>query len=79
MPNAGLLAALRAGLAVFALALTAGCAQAPVAGGAGVQRMYVFDCGEAQIPDVSPWSPGVNVGKPAVFSNNCYLIVQATI
>jgi glyoxylase-like metal-dependent hydrolase (beta-lactamase superfamily II) len=38
--------------------------------------MYVFDCGEAQIPDVSPWSPGVNVGKPAVFSNNCYLIAH---
>jgi glyoxylase-like metal-dependent hydrolase (beta-lactamase superfamily II) len=40
----------------------------------GVQRLYVLYCGEAHIPDVSPWSPGVNVGQPAVFSDNCYLI-----
>src|SRR6185295_10031129 len=33
-----------------------------------------FYCGEAQIPDISPWSPGVNVGKPMTFSDNCYLI-----
>ena len=76
MPKTGVLATVRAGLLVFALALIGGCAQAPVAGTSGVQRMYVFDCGEAQIPDVSPWSPGVNVGKPAVFSNNCYLIAH---
>jgi glyoxylase-like metal-dependent hydrolase (beta-lactamase superfamily II) len=37
-------------------------------------RMYVLYCGEARIPDISPWSPGVNVGQPAVFSDNCYLI-----
>jgi N-acyl homoserine lactone hydrolase len=40
----------------------------------GVQRLYVLYCGEAHIPDISPWSPGFNVGKPAVFSDNCYLI-----
>lgn len=40
----------------------------------GVQRLYVLYCGEAKIPDVSPWSPGFNVGQPAVFSDNCYLI-----
>ena len=40
----------------------------------GVQRLYVLYCGEAHIPDVSPWSPGFNIGKPAVFSDNCYLI-----
>ena len=76
MPNTRVLAILRTGLLVFVLALTAGCAQAPIGDKGGVQRMYVFDCGEAQIPDVSPWSPGVNVGKLAVFSNNCYLIVH---
>ena len=37
-------------------------------------RLYVIDCGEARIPDVSPWSPGVNVGVAATFSDNCYLI-----
>ena len=76
MPNASAVVTLRAGLLVLVLALTAGCTQAPVAGTGGVQRMYVFDCGEAHIPDISPWSPGVNVGKPAVFSDNCYLIVH---
>jgi len=76
MPNAGVLVTLRASLLVLVLALIAGCAQTPAAGTAGVQRMYVFDCGEAHIPDISPWSPGVNVGKPAVFSDNCYLIVH---
>ena len=40
----------------------------------GVQRLYVLYCGEAHIPDISPWSPGYDVGKPAVFSDNCYLI-----
>jgi glyoxylase-like metal-dependent hydrolase (beta-lactamase superfamily II) len=41
---------------------------------ATADRLYVIDCGEARIPDVSPWSPGVNVGVAAVFSDNCYLI-----
>lgn len=41
----------------------------------GVQRMYVFYCGESRTEDVSAnWSPGVDQGKPREFSNNCYLI-----
>ncbi len=51
----------------------AACASQPPAP-TGVQRLYVFYCGEARIPDISPWSPGVNVGQAAVFSDNCYLI-----
>ena len=39
-----------------------------------VERMYVFNCGEISIKDISHWSPGVNVGKPFEFSNHCYLI-----
>ncbi len=39
-----------------------------------VDRLYVLYCGEAKIPDISPWSPGVDVGKPFEFSDNCYLI-----
>jgi N-acyl homoserine lactone hydrolase len=65
------------GLALFALALATvagGCdSMAPPSAG-GVQRLYVLYCGEAQIADVSPWSPGFNVGQAAVFSDNCYLI-----
>jgi N-acyl homoserine lactone hydrolase len=39
-----------------------------------VERMYVFNCGEIAIKDISHWSPGVNAGKPFEFSNHCYLI-----
>jgi N-acyl homoserine lactone hydrolase len=60
------------GALVFSIAALSGCATP--AASTGVQRMYVFYCGEAQIPDISPWSPGVDVGKPATFSDNCYLI-----
>ncbi len=40
-----------------------------------VDRMYVLECGELKIKDISAnWSPGVNVGKPMDFSDTCYLI-----
>jgi glyoxylase-like metal-dependent hydrolase (beta-lactamase superfamily II) len=39
-----------------------------------VDRLYVIDCGWAHASDQSLWSPGVNVGVPIDFSNNCYLI-----
>ena len=42
-----------------------------------VQRMYVFNCGEITIKDISHWSPGVNPGKQFEFSNHCYLIRHA--
>ena len=70
----------RMALAGFAAALAvvaAGCGSMTPASG-GVQRLYVLYCGEAQIPDVSPWSPGFNVGQAAVFSVNCYLIRHGT-
>ncbi|WP_226863299.1 N-acyl homoserine lactonase family protein [Mycolicibacterium baixiangningiae] len=37
-------------------------------------RMFVLDGGTAHVTDISQWSPGVNVGQPATFSNNVYLI-----
>jgi len=51
--------------------------RAPAAPPATVERMYVMRCGESRTEDVSSWSPGVNVGQPWVFSNNCYLIRHA--
>ena len=68
----------RSGTALLLAALAgvvAGCSElnsAPPQG--GVQRLYVLYCGEARIPDLSPWSPGLHVGEAAVFSDNCYLI-----
>ena len=41
---------------------------------AGVQQLYVLDCGQNVGKDQSRWSPGVNEGKPIEFSDNCYLI-----
>src|SRR5437016_3790603 len=45
---------------------------------ASVERMYVIACGENHVKDLSRWTPGINVGKPAVFSDNCYLIKHAS-
>jgi N-acyl homoserine lactone hydrolase len=55
-------------------AVAGGCGSMGTSPGGGVQRLYALYCGEAQIPDLSPWSPGFHVGEPAVFSDNCYLI-----
>ena len=43
----------------------------------GVDRMYVINCGENHVKDVSRWTPGVNAGQPHVFSNQCYLVKHA--
>ena len=40
----------------------------------GVERLYVLNCGEGTVGDISRWSPGVNVGKSMDFVDNCYLI-----
>lgn len=55
-------------LALCAL-LWMGAAQA-----AGIERLYVLDCGWAHAPDQARWSPGVNAGIPIDVSDNCYLI-----
>jgi len=60
-------------IALAALALTLLAALAGAQGGA-VDRLYVMDCGQNAALDQSRWSPGVNVGKPIEFSDNCYLI-----
>ncbi|MDE2373079.1 MAG: N-acyl homoserine lactonase family protein, partial [Hyphomicrobiales bacterium] len=44
------------------------------ASAAGVDKLYVLDCGSISAPDQSLWSPGVNVGVPIELSDNCYLI-----
>src|SRR5438093_5456918 len=43
-------------------AVVAGCAQVSPAAKSGIERMYVFYCGETQVPDVSPWAPGTAPG-----------------
>ena len=66
-------------IAAAAALLVAACAHqdADPPEKATVQRMYVLNCGEAVVPDVSRWSPGVDVGVARAFSDNCYLIRHA--
>ena len=40
----------------------------------GIDRLYVIECGERTVSDISPWTPGVNVGKPGEFVDTCYLL-----
>jgi N-acyl homoserine lactone hydrolase len=44
---------------------------------AGVDRLYILNCGDGMAADQSRWSPGINVGKPMAVSDNCYLIHHA--
>jgi N-acyl homoserine lactone hydrolase len=62
---------------VAAALIVGGCAQMSERQ-AAVERMYVINCGENHVKDVSLWTPGVNVGKPHVFGDHCYLIKHAT-
>ena len=59
--------------------LLAGCAGITniYTGPGKVERMYVIECGENHVKDLSRWTPGVNVGKAHVFSDHCYLIKHA--
>jgi glyoxylase-like metal-dependent hydrolase (beta-lactamase superfamily II) len=43
----------------------------------GIERLYILNCGEGVAGDISRWSPGVNVGMPMEFVDNCYLIKHA--
>jgi len=57
-------------------AAAAACGSLPAAA-AGVDKLYVLDCGHISATDQSRWSPGVNVGVPIELSDNCYLIHHA--
>src|SRR5690349_5806326 len=46
----------------------------PAAAQGKAERLYVIECGQRTAPDVSPWTPGVNVGKPVDFVDTCYVI-----
>jgi len=41
---------------------------------AGVEKLYILNCGEGVAGDISRWTPGVDEGKSADFVDNCYLI-----
>ena len=49
----------------------------PVAAQGTAERLYVMECGQGSVPDLSRWSPGVNVGVKTEYVTNCYLVRQA--
>jgi N-acyl homoserine lactone hydrolase len=57
----------------LAAALLAGAMTASVAH-AGVEKLYILNCGEGVAGDLSRWTPGLNEGKTMDFVDNCYLI-----
>ena len=59
-------------LAMAALAISALTALAQPK--PGVDKLYILNCGEGIAGDISRWSPGVNVGQPMDFVDNCYLM-----
>jgi glyoxylase-like metal-dependent hydrolase (beta-lactamase superfamily II) len=59
------------------LLVLVGCAGHEQRHSGAVQRLYVFNCGESTVEDISRWTPGVNVGKAGAFSANCYVIQHA--
>ena len=63
-------------LIVLAFAFAAAFAARP-ASAAGVDKLYILDCGSIDAPDRSRWTPGINVGVPTAVSDNCYLIHHA--
>jgi glyoxylase-like metal-dependent hydrolase (beta-lactamase superfamily II) len=63
-------------LSVVVLLFLAGCAGF-TKGPGNVERMYVLECGENHVKDLSRWTPGQNTGKEHVFSNHCCLIKHA--
>ena len=50
------------------------CAAASAQTKSGLDKLYILNCGEGVAGDISRWSPGVNVGKPMDFADNCYLV-----
>ena len=63
---------------VAALAVVSAIALAAPASAQGTaERLYVMECGQGAVPDLSRWSPGVNVGVKTEYVTNCYLVKHA--
>lgn len=62
----------------FAVALAALVLSGPAALAqsekAGVEKLYVLNCGEGTAGDISRWTPGLNEGKSMDFVDTCYLV-----
>lgn len=61
-------------MCLMAAVVLLSCSTTPALAAGSADRVYVIECGSGRAEDQSLWSPGVNVGKPIDFANNCYLI-----
>jgi N-acyl homoserine lactone hydrolase len=65
----------RSSISIAALvALSISAAPASAQTKSGVDKLYILNCGEGHVIDISRWSPGVNVGMPMDMAENCYLM-----
>src|SRR5215469_955119 len=62
----------------LAAVLLTGLVSVASAAQAGVEKLYILNCGEGVAGDISRWSPGVNEGKSMDFVDSCYLIKHST-
>jgi N-acyl homoserine lactone hydrolase len=62
------------GFVVAALCFVAADLSSVQSAQAGVEKLYILNCGEGIAGDISRWSPGLNEGKSMDFVDNCYLI-----
>jgi N-acyl homoserine lactone hydrolase len=58
----------------LAAALFVGLLSVASSAEAGIEKLYILNCGEGVAGDISRWSPGVNEGKSMDFVDSCYLI-----
>jgi N-acyl homoserine lactone hydrolase len=68
---------LRRRISTLVIALVAAAPLAAACHAEGVERLYIFDCGQGRAADMSRWTPGLNVGTPLDVVDNCYLIRHA--
>ena len=64
-------------VALIALSLSLATGAAPAQQKAGIEKLYILNCGEGVAGDIGRWSPGVNEGKSMPFVDSCYLIKHA--
>jgi glyoxylase-like metal-dependent hydrolase (beta-lactamase superfamily II) len=64
-------------VAALSIAALSALASQP-AQAAGLEKLYILNCGEGTAGDISRWSPGVNEGKSMPFVDNCYLLKHAS-
>ena len=62
---------------ILMLALAAAALPMQAAAQGTAERLYVMECGQGAVPDLSRWSPGVNVGVKTEYVTNCYLVRHA--